>query len=268
MTPSIPEFQEIVWNYYRRHGRDLPWRTPEPDGSFDPYKVLVSEIMLQQTQAPRVVSKYHEFLRQFPNLTALAEAPLSAVLAAWSGLGYNRRAKYLHEAAQHLATKPQPWSLEDLVACKGVGPNTAAAVLVYAYNRPLAFVETNIRTVFIHHFFGDQTDILDNALLPSVQQALDREQPREWYWALMDYGVHLKATVGNMARLSKHYAKQSAFVGSKRQVRGRVLRLLKEQSLPREALARYIADERLEAVLQDLLREGLITEKSASLYLG
>ena len=265
---EIRDFQETVWEHYRRHGRALPWRVPEADGHFDAYKILVSEIMLQQTQAGRVVPKYQAFLERFPTVQDLAAAPLAAVLGTWSGLGYNRRAKYLHEAAKSLAARNQPWTPEDLVARKGVGPNTAAAVLVYAYNQPLVFIETNIRTVFIHHFFQEKTDIMDKELLSFVEQALDQEHPREWYWALMDYGVHLKATVGNASRASKHYAKQSAFDGSKRQVRGQVLRLLKEQSYSLKDLAGYISDERLSAVLTDMTAEGLITKRRNLFHLG
>lgn len=262
------DFQEAVWDYYAKHGRDLPWRQPEYDGTFDPYKILVSEIMLQQTQVNRIAIKYQPFLDKFPEVKTLADAPLSIVLTEWSGLGYNRRAKFLHEAAKRLAGKSEPWTFEELVACKGIGPNTAAAVLTYAYNQQHAFIETNIRTVFIHHFFQDKIDISDKELLPLVEKALDQEHPREWSWSLMDYGVHLKTTVGNLSRQSKHYAKQSTFVGSKRQVRGRVLRLLQEGSTTHHGLARRIEDERLAVVLGDLVREGLVTETGDTFRLG
>ena len=224
--------------------------------------------MLQQTQASRVTPKYLSFIEKFPAAQVLAQTPLAGVLAAWNGLGYNRRAKYLHEAAKQLATTPHPWTLEDLVACKGVGPNTAAAVCVYAYNQPLVFIETNVRTVFIHHFFQDKVDIHDKEILPLVELALDRELPREWYWALMDYGVHIKSTVGNTARASKHYTKQSKFEGSKRQIRGQVLRLLGERGQTHQQLAKYIPDERLEAVLVDLQRDGLISVRKGNISLG
>jgi A/G-specific adenine glycosylase len=265
---EILEFQEIVWEHYRLHGRDLPWRVPESDSKFDPYKILVSEIMLQQTQANRVIPKYESFLKRFPTVKALAEAPLSAVLAEWNGLGYNRRAKYLHEAAKHFVSKDGPWKLEDLTACKGIGPNTAAAVVVYSYNQPITFIETNIRTVFIHYFFKDKEGVHDKEILSLVEEALDREHPREWYWALMDYGVYTKATVGNASRTSKHYAKQSKFEGSKRQLRGQVLRLLKDKDYPYADMKELIPDERLEAVLKDLTQEGLVTEEAGVLHLG
>ncbi len=265
---SIEALREIVWDYYRHHGRALPWREPAKDGSFDPYRILVSEMMLQQTQVSRVVPKYLGFLEQFPDLATLSEAQLAVVLAAWSGLGYNRRAKYLHEAAKTLMHEDGPWRQARLEACKGIGPNTAAAVLAYAHNQPLVFVETNIRTVFIHHFFRDKEKVGDKELLPLVAAALDREHPREFYWALMDYGVYIKATIGNMSRSSKHYTKQSKFAGSKRQLRGQVLRILLSGKCTRDTLGSRLADARLEAVVGDLLREGLIIQKDNTLALA
>ncbi len=264
MTQAVQKtFQQTAWDYYVAHGRhDLPWRVSQPDGSFDPYKILVSEFMLQQTQVLRVIPKFAEFLKQFPTIETLAESTLAEVLSAWSGLGYNRRAKYLYNAAQTLISKEAPWKYEDLVACKGVGPNTAAAVLVYSYNQPLVFIETNIRTVYIHHFFHDQQGVADSDILALAQQMLDRQNPREWYWALMDYGLYLKQSIGNLNKLSKHYTKQSRFTGSRRQIRGRVIRLLVERPMSQADLASAISDERLLPVLDDLRREGLIRRRT------
>ncbi len=253
------DFQQVVWDYYHQHGRDLPWRHAEQDGTFDPYKIMVSEIMLQQTQAARVIPKYHEFLGLFPTVQDLAKAPLSAVLTAWSGLGYNRRAKFLWQAAGHV-DDTFPDTIEELVKLPGVGVNTAAAIAAYSFNQPVSFIETNIRTVYIHHFFADRVDVHDKELLEIVAATVDQEHPREWYWALMDYGVHLKATVGNTARNSRHYAKQSAFEGSKRQVRGQVIRILTKGPIGLQDLANEIPDTRLGIVLDDLVREGLITQ--------
>lgn len=263
------DFQDIIWNNYHSMDRRLPWRDPDANGQFDVYKILVSEIMLQQTQAERVIPKYHQFIERFPDVHVLAHAQLAEVLLLWSGLGYNRRAKYLHQAAQQLSTKPQPWSYDDLGACKGIGPNTAAAICVYAYNTPVVFIETNIRTVYIHHFFADKDGVVhDNELLPFVEKTMDSERPREWYWALMDYGVYLKATVGNASRNSKHYTKQSKFQGSKRQVRGHILRILTDGSRTYHELTELIQDERLEAVIKDLQRDGLISIRNHRILLG
>ena len=252
-------FQELIWDYYHEHGRDLPWRHAETDGSFDPYKIMVSEIMLQQTQAARVIPKYHQFLQQFPTVQDLAKAELSQVLTAWNGLGYNRRAKFLWQAAQAIG-EHFPATMEELVKLPGIGANTAGAIVAYTFNRPVVFIETNIRTVYIHHFFADGDDVHDKQLLPIVQATLDQEHPREWYWALMDYGVFIKTTVGNTARSSKHYTKQSSFVGSKRQIRGRVIRLLTGGPVSRHRLVSEIDDPRLPEVLADLEKEQLIRQ--------
>lgn len=259
----IQEFQETVWDYYHKHGRDLPWRQTD-----DAYKILVSEIMLQQTQVLRVIPKYEQFLVRFPSVKALAEASLADVLKLWSGLGYNRRAKYLHEAAKQLAKKSEPWRPEDLTACLGIGENTAAATLVYAYKQPIGFIETNIRTVYIHHFFEDRTDVSDVEISPLVWATIDVENPREWCWALMDYGSFLKTSAGNASNRSRHYAKQSKFEGSKRQIRGQVLRLLNNKPAQLEELQMAIIDKRLKDVLIDLAKEGLIQKKNEQYLLA
>lgn len=268
MHRETTKFNEILWDYYAAHGRhDLAWRQPEVDGTFDPYKILVSELMLQQTQVSRVIPKFNEFLMKFPNFTALAQASLAEVLIAWSGLGYNRRAKFLWQAAQTVQTDfggVFPSTAEQLVKLPGVGKNTAGAILAYAFNQPVVFIETNVRTVYIHHFFQDQVDIPDAAIDDLLQATLDRENPREFYWALMDYGSHLKQTVGNLNRYSKSYAKQSKFEGSRRQVRGQVLRALAGKTMTAEELAATIQDSRLPAVLEDLVTEGLVQQAGTS----
>lgn len=275
---EVSTFTQTVWEYYDAHGRhDLLWRKPNADGSFDPYKIMVSEVMLQQTQVARVTIKYQEFLQSFPNVAALAAALLADVLAAWSGLGYNRRAKFLWQAAQLIQREYDgvfPIDAAELVKLPGVGKNTAGAIAAYAFNAPEVFIETNIRTVFIHHFFADQTDVPDSALTPLIQQALEvacadpRRSPREWYWALMDYGTFIKQAVGNVSRSSKTYTKQSAFEGSKRQVRGQVLRALGSAAQTSAELAGQITDERLPSVLADLLDESMIFKANGRYHLG
>jgi A/G-specific adenine glycosylase len=253
------EFLEVLWGFYGRHGRDLPWRVPEPDGSFDLYKVMVSELMLQQTQVTRVVPKYREFLKRFPTVERLASAELGEVLRAWQGLGYNRRAKFLWQAARAISSSEQfPATIAALVKLPGIGVNTAGAIFAYGYNQPTLFVETNVRTVYIHHFFLDRTDVADKEIITVLAQTLDREQPREFYGALMDYGTYLKATVGNLNKTSKHYVKQAAFGGSRRQLRGQVMRILGEDGYTLSGLRAVITDDRLESVLNDLVTEGLV----------
>ena len=253
-------FLETVWDYFRSNGRhDLPWRSSETDGSFDPYKIMVSELMLQQTQVPRVISKYEAFLKRFPTAQDIAGAELGDVLREWQGLGYNRRAKFLWQAAQKVAGPGGfPNEQAELVKLPGIGPNTAGAVLAYAYNQPVVFIETNVRTVYIHHFFKDAAGIADKEIIALVEQTFDRENVREFYWAIMDYGSYLKAAVGNPNKASKHYAKQSAFQGSRRQIRGQVIRELGKGAKKIGELSASISDERLRSVLDDLVSEKLI----------
>ncbi|MBL8121677.1 A/G-specific adenine glycosylase [Candidatus Saccharibacteria bacterium] len=265
----LREFIDTVVKYYRAHGRhDLAWRREEANGYLDPYKVMVSELMLQQTQVSRVVPKYEAFLRQFPTYQELAAAELGEVLRAWQGLGYNRRAKFLWEAAKAIENRADfPQSYEGLVALPGVGPNTAGAILAYAFNTPAVFIETNIRTVYIHHFFRDAESVSDSSIRDVLEQTIDRENPREFYWALMDYGSFLKTTVRNNTQ-SRHYTKQSAFHGSRREVRGAVLRVLAESPTSLRQLKIKIADERLPWVLEALETEQLIGKSNGYYKLG
>lgn len=258
---DIESFRQTVWDYYHRHGRELPWRQPV----LDPYTIMVSEIMLQQTQVIRVIPKYEQFLKTFPTIESLAAASFADVLAVWNGLGYNRRAKFLREAAQAVVASYQgvmPRTQSELVTLPGIGVNTAAAIMAYAYNQPVVFVETNIRTVFIYHFFNNEEGVSDKQLLPYIEAALDEEHPREWYWALMDYGTHLKATVGNRSQSSRHYKKQSAFHGSKRQLRAQVLRALLVGGQTADKLGQLFVDERLGQVMHELEKEQLITKEN------
>jgi A/G-specific adenine glycosylase len=241
----------------------MPWRQAEPDGSFDPYKILVSELMLQQTQVARVMPKYQQFMDLFPTVQALAQSSLSAVLTAWSGLGYNRRAKYLHQAAKQIMEQYDgifPPAVSGLLKLPGVGINTAGAIVAYAFDQPVIFIETNIRTVYIHHFFADRQDVSDNELADYVEATVDNDNPRQWYWALMDYGAHLKQSVGNLNKLSKHYTLQPRFEGSKRQIRGQIIRALAVSSQTENGLNRLSNDPRLPDVLADLQREGLVSQ--------
>jgi A/G-specific adenine glycosylase len=260
-----PEFRAAVWEHYQTHGRhDLPWRRPNRAGRFDPYGIMVSEIMLQQTQVGRVIRKYREFLRRFPTLETLAAAPLGSALKAWSGLGYNRRAKFLHQAAGQIVRRRGgqfPDSVEELTKLPGIGPNTAGAIMAYAFNRPAVFIETNIRTVFIHHFFHDRTGVGDREILELAAETLDERWPREWYWALTDYGAYLKQTVGNLNRRSRAYTRQSKFEGSKRQLRGHIIRLLTQNAYSERQLHSVVADSRLPTVLRELAAENLIIER-------
>lgn len=259
MNDARHAFAERVWEHYRERGRDLPWRQ-----TTDPYAVLVSEVMLQQTQVARVVPKYAEFLDALPDVSALAAAPLEDVLRVWQGLGYNRRAANLKRAAALIVEEHDgrvPDTLAELMALPGIGHATAAQVLAFAFGVGVPFIETNIRSVYLHEFFEDAEDVPDSALLPLVEATLDRERPREWYWALMDYGTHLKATRANPSRRSRHHSRQSRFEGSNRQLRGRVLsELVRTSGSAEDTLAQAVgfSGERVRDALAALQSEGLV----------
>lgn len=254
---QINDFRELVWEYFRTNGRSMPWREHT-----EPYYVVVSELMLQQTQVERVIPKFNQFIVRFPDAQSLANAPLSAVLTEWVGLGYNRRAQYLHRLAQDVVNRFNgsfPPTYAQLVSLPGIGPNTAGAVLNYAFNQPAVFVETNIRTVFIHHFFADAEMVDDKDIRGLVEATLDQEHPREWFWALMDYGTYLKRTAGNNIARSRNYKKQSRFEGSLRQIRGKIVALLAQSAKSQSELERHITDPRLPVVLRQMADEKLIT---------
>lgn len=233
----------------------LPWRKTR-----DPYKILVSEIMLQQTQVDRVIPYYKNFLKQFPSAKILAKAPLSKVLSLWQGLGYNRRAKYLQEAAKILAK-------ETYVGQKlpGVGPYTAGALSAFALNKPAAMIETNIRTVLFHHA-PDSRRMTDAQLLPLVEKLLidSKMEPKEFYWAMMDYGSHLKKKGIRLNSRSVHYKKQSKFEGSARQLRGAILRQLLKQPATLIQLTKNLSRSagEVERELKRLNKDGLIEGKT------
>ena len=263
---TMQSFRDIVLRYYAQHGRDMPWRR-----DYAAYNVLVSEVMLQQTQVSRVMVKYTEFMAAFPDIEQLAQAPVEDLLRVWKGLGYNRRALWLQRTAAVVQTDYDgliPADRKQLVALPGVGPNTAGAILAYAYNQPVVFIETNIRRVFLHHFFADTVDVPDSQLLPYIAQALEGQDPRTWYWALMDYGTHLSQTVENPNRRSKHYAKQSKFAGSHRQLRGRLL----ERALRSSFTAREIEQQELDfevqtiqRAIEELIHEGFLSRVGETL---
>jgi A/G-specific adenine glycosylase len=259
---SHEEFRSLVWDEGRAHHRDMPWRYID-----DPYAVLVSEVMLQQTQVARVVDRYAAWTEAFPTLDALAAAPLSEVLGLWQGLGYNRRGLNLKRAAgiasEQLAGALPP-DERVLRSLPGVGPTTASAVLNYAFRIPSPFIETNVRAVFLHHFHADADGVSDRILTPDVEATWDREDPRGWGYALMDYGVHLKRTLPNPSRRSSHHTKQSRFEGSHRQKRAAVLRaVLAAPGGPAEAYALTLAyDAReVEELLRELAGEGFVAER-------
>ena len=255
MNDKELQFRELIHRKGRELYRPMPWRD-QP--TF--YYVLVSELMLQQTQVARVVVKFAEFTAEFPDIESLAAADLTEVLRTWQGLGYNRRAQYLHQAAQAVAYGAPIATLHDLVQLPGIGINTAGAIMNYVYQIPTPFIETNIRTVYLNHFFADQTAVADRDILPIVEQTMDRTDPRRWFWALMDYGSELKSQGKGKMSASRHYTKQSQFTGSLRQMRGEILRRYVGGQPLTEMTAELQDDERFIPALDSLRRDGLITE--------
>jgi len=259
---EIAAFQKRVSGFYEKHGRhDMPWRHTD-----DPYRILVSEIMLQQTQVGRVTEKYPEFIAAFPDFAALARAPQSEVVAAWQGMGYNRRAIALKKCAEEVVSEyggRLPRDPTVLATFLGIGPATASSICAFAFNAPVVFIETNIRRVFIHAFFPGEISVDDRAILPLVARALDRKNSREWYWALMDYGTALKKTVPNPNRRSTAYVRQAPFTGSDRRIRGRILTMLVGRSgvFEKQILADLGEDPaRVQRILAALETEGFLVK--------
>jgi A/G-specific adenine glycosylase len=254
------EFRNIIWKFAKNNTRTMPWRE-----NFCPYHVLVSEIMLQQTQVARVVPKFEQFITRYPDIQSLAHAPLSDVLVTWGGLGYNRRAKFLWQAASKITDDYGgvfPRNKAKLAGLPGVGPNTTGAIMAYAFNQPDVFIETNIRSVFFEHFFSDQSQVNDKELYKKVEETLDREHPREWYWALMDYGSYLKKNGAGRLMQSSHYKKQKPLDGSIREMRGRIIKVLGTASrTEKELKIEAKADERFSPALRALISEQLVKQR-------
>jgi A/G-specific adenine glycosylase len=273
---SIPAFIKHVTNYYREHGRSMPWRSDTRS-----YHIVVSEIMLQQTQVSRVLNKFDSWTKRFPDWQSLASASTREVIQEWSGLGYNRRALNLHKLAQTLVNTYKgklPQMYDELVELPGIGPNTAGSILAFAFNIPRPFIETNIRSVFIHHFFSEIEKVEgkkackkidDDEIFPFIEKALAqalksghfKDNPREWYWALMDYGSFLKRQLPNPSRQSAHHVKQSRFEGSNRELRSLILKQIMKRPSTGETLVKQFKEwprEQVERNVEAMVKEGFI----------
>jgi len=271
------EFKALVRREGARLYRDLPWRN-----THDPYLVLCSEVMLQQTQVKRVLNYWDKWIATFPTVDALAAASTADVLAIWQGLGYNRRALALKKAAEECSQRFSgkiPDNYQELLALPGVGPTTAAGVCIFAFEQVHAYLETNVRTVFIHHFFKDCDKVRDTEIIPLLRQCCDADDPRGWYYTLLDFGSHLKQIMPNPSRRSSHYAKQSTFEGSARQKRAFLLReLLSNSESSTEdmlvAINRFelqagrdpITLEDVENILHTLANDGFIVSAKEGLW--
>ena len=249
--------------------RDLPWRN-----THDPYAIMLSEVMLQQTQVARVRGRWEQWLATFPTVGDLAAAPLPPVLELWQGMGYNRRALNLKKCAEQVVERfdgEMPRGHKELLSLPGIGPATAAGVRVFAYEEPDMYLETNVRTVFLHELFPGQDGVGDKELIPLVEKTCPQgREVRAWYYALLDYGAHLKKVLPNPSRRSRHHIRQSKFEGSHRQKRAYLLRRVLEGPATQEALAADLsvaeqhagrdavpADE-VRAILDELCSEGFL----------
>lgn len=268
--PDLDAFVRKVRSEGKKHHRDLAWRYID-----DAYAVLVSEIMLQQTQVARVEKYWPRFLKTFPTLDALASADTSLVLEHWQGLGYNRRALALKRTAEECALQFEgelPRTYDELLKLPGIGPATAGGVMAFAYQKPALYLETNVRTVFLHELFPEEVGVSDKTLEPLVLETCSKEDPRGWYYALLDYGAYLKSILPNPSRRSKHHSKQSAFEGSKRQKRAELVRIVLGAPGISSAEAKRALDEfehekgrgetdqaLFDALITDLSSEGFFT---------
>lgn len=265
---DINTFKRIIKDYYKENGRVFPWRN-----TTNPYHIMASEIMLQQTQTFRVEPKYNAFIQEFPSFEALAQAPFAHVLLFWKGLGYNRRALALHNNAKRIVQEFKGVMPNDpaiLETFDAIGYATACSITAFAFNRPTVFIETNIRSVFIHFFFKDQEKVHDKEIFPLVQESVDTENPREWYYALMDYGVLLKKQNKKINERSTHYTRQSPFEGSDRQVRGKILDCLLRCgpcTLDELYVELGIDYGRLQIIIDTLTKDKLIREQRNKILL-
>jgi A/G-specific adenine glycosylase len=258
------KFREIIYAHYGEHGRSFPWRETR-----QPYRILVSEIMLQQTQTDRVLPKYKEFLASWPDFAALSRATLYEVYRVWQGLGYNRRAKALLDIAKTVQNEyggKLPEDLESLRRLPMVGAATAAGIRAFAFEKPTVYIETNIRRVFIYFFFDQRGGVHDREIQTVASAVLDYQEPRQWHYALMDYGVFLKTALPHLNRRSTHHAVQAPFEGSNRQIRGAILRFLSSHpGAGHELISGRLSFEksRIERALSGLEAEGMIVRENA-----
>lgn len=265
---AVQKFRKKMYAYYRKHRRSFPWR----DDASDAYCVFISEVMLQQTQTNRSIEKYNEFITAFPNFPTLAQTTEKDVLHIWKGLGYNRRALYLLKSARIVVEKYQgtlPHTFDDLVSLPGIGTATAHSIQAFGFNIPTLFIETNIRSVFIHEFFPDKKNVHDNEIMPLVKQTLDTTHARNWYSALMDYGAMLKKNIANPSQKSIHYKKQEPFHNSDRQIRGMIVRLVLQKPQQKSTLHRSLSIEKKRCmyIAEKMKKEGILRETRGTYHI-
>lgn len=269
MNKKQLQFQKMIWDFYKKNKRDnLPWRK-----KITPYRIWVSEIMLQQTQVDRVIPFFNNWMKLFPTIQKLAQAPQSEVLRAWKGLGYNSRALRMKKTAELARIGSLPKTYEELLKLPGIGPYTAGAIMAFAYDKSVVMIETNIRRVYLNYFFKNKENVHDKELLELIKKTLPKENFREWYFALMDYGSYLGKTIPNPNKKSRHYTVQKKFKGSDREICGKILEILLEQKkISKKKLFKEVSiqikslsdnSERLHKVLAGLEQEGFLATSSS-----
>ena len=252
---SINAFHQRIFSWWKENKREFPWRK-----TTDPYKIMVSEIMLQQTQASHVASKYNNFIKRFPTLEKLAHASKAEILSLWSGLGYNRRALWLQEAARTIVEKGVfPQTPKELEKLKGIGPYTAKSILIFAFNLDIATVDTNIRRILIAENFATE-ETSEKQLFEIANKLLPIGKSSDWHNALMDFGAtFLTARKTGISPTSK----QSNFKDSDREKRGQILKyLLEEEKATFPELKNHLKIEkkRLETILEKMVKDGLLNK--------
>jgi len=209
--------------------------------------------------------KYKDWIRRFPSALELSQASFAEILPYWTGLGYNRRALYLKQCADEIMNNRRgifPTTVEALLKLPGVGSYTAGAICVFAYNQPVPLLETNVRTVMIHHYFSGHESLSDEQVIPVIDQTLDRDNPRLWFSALFDYGSYLKTQMVNPSRKSKGYVKQSPLAGSVREVRGWIMKRIAGHELVTMAhIQNEFDEERATKAVEGLINDGLLASK-------
>ncbi|MDP3769548.1 MAG: A/G-specific adenine glycosylase [Candidatus Sungbacteria bacterium] len=261
---GISAMQKYILQWYKKHTRDnLPWRWTNMR-PVDPYQILVSEIMLQQTQVPRVLDKFPKFITAFPTMKHLAAAPLDTVLREWQGMGYNRRGLYLKQCAQKIMKQfngkiPSDPSL--LATLPGIGPYTSGAISCFAFNQPVIFLDTNIRKFFLHYFFSDtKRKISDKEIFLIAQRLLYKKNPRVWNYALMDYGALMLASKPDLLSRATSYHKQSPFLGSNRFFRSQIVQYLLKHKKATRAQLQKTSPRDIRPLLASLCKEGIVRE--------
>ncbi len=269
---------KILLRWFKKHGRDLPWRNTR-----DPYEIFISEMMLQQTQVGRVLGKYKSFLEEFPTVKSLASAPLRSVLKAWSGLGYNRRAKYINECAKIICVDyggKFPTSFDKLLTLPGIGRSTAAAIMAFAFHAPEPMIDTNIRRVFCRIFFPEKIPS-DSIIYDFAKGMMPKKNPHIWNWAMLDIGALYCKARGHRedCPLQKLHGKvkdfiykkpQAKFKDSKRYYRGQILKALANTlvGLVLEDLEKILGNKQgLEEIVGDLCSEGLVMQERGKVRL-